>query len=406
MHAAAKAWLDRIGVGRANNLPWSLNYVLREVGVLLVPVRTDGKEIFEMKTKTPSVEEFRIVSSFHTVSSQLKEGKYADRMEKPLAFWALPNDRRLPLALLGRSIKELIDTPFEEIAATPGIGQKKIGSLVKLLNRATKDHPPGVTLAPAELTDKKALPVWRKGEKFDPAVVSEALWTEWRDTVKKHNIGRTKLGRIAPALQHLPTVIWHTPMDDYMDHTVAEIRAMKTHGEKRVRVILEIFCVAYEVLATAGTDENVNVRLAPKFIEPLEQWIHEMLEKPSVPTVTEIKEKFTLPLLNQLAIDAGPTIHRLAEERLGVDGAPQSVRNQSRRMGITRARVYQLLEDCGKIMEVRWPEGRWLVKQLADKFAAEATDRDDIRQFNATVELFFPSKTQAEQSEEDLAADE
>ena len=98
-----------------------------------------------IKMKMVSVEDFRIVSSFQTVSSQLKEGKYADRMEKPLAFWALPNDRRLPLALLGRSIKELIDTPFEEIAATPGIGQKKIGSLVKLLNRATKDHPPGVT---------------------------------------------------------------------------------------------------------------------------------------------------------------------------------------------------------------------------------------------------------------------
>lgn len=352
-----------------------------------------------MRTKTPSVEDFRIVSSFQTVSSQLKEGKYADRMEKPLAFWALPNDRRLPLALLGRSIKELIDTPFEEIAATPGIGQKKIGSLVKLLNRATKDHPPGVTLSSTELTDKKTAPVWRKGQKFDPTVVSEALWTEWRETVMKHNIGRTKLGRIAPSLQSLPTVIWHTPMDEYMDHTVAEIRAMKTHGEKRVRVILEVFCVAYEVLATAGTDDNVNVRLAPKFIEPIEQWIHEKLSQTGVPSAAEIKENFTMPLLNQLAIDAGPTIHRLSEERLGIEGAPQSVRHQSRRMGITRARVYQLLEDCGKIMDVRWPEGRWLVKQLATKFTTEATGQDDLQQFYATVELFFPSKSAVEQED-------
>ena len=354
-----------------------------------------------LKTKTPSVEDFRIVSSFQTVSSQLREGKYADRMEKPLAFWALPNDRRLPLALLGRSIKELIDTPFDEIAATPGIGQKKIGSLVKLLNRATKDHPPGVTLPASELADKKAVPIWRKGQKFDPTVVSEALWTEWRETVQKHNIGRTKLGRIAPTLQSLPTVIWHTPMDEYMGHTVAEIRTMKTHGEKRVRVILEVFCVAYEVLATAGTDENVNVRLAPRFIDPLEQWIHETLAKPGVPSSAEIKEMFTMPLLNQLAVDAGATIHRLSEERLGIHAAPQSVRYQSRGMGITRARVYQLLEDCGKIMDVRWPEGQWLVKQLVAKFAAEATDMDDLRQFNATVELFYPSKNQADDGDDE-----
>ena len=354
--------------------------------------------------KSASVEDFRIVSSFQTVRNQLKDDRYADRLERPLAYWALPNDRRLPLALLGRSLKELIDTPFEEIAATPGIGQKKIGSLVKLLNRATKDHPPGVTLTATEVVDQKSMPVWRKGQKFDPSVVSEALWTEWCDTVRKHNIGRTKLGRIAPSLQSLPTVIWHTPMEEYMDHTVAAIRSMKTHGEKRVRVILEVFCVAYEVLASAGTDENVAVRLSPKFIEPLEQWIHEILSKPGIPAAAEIQEKFTMPLLNQLAVDAGPTIHRLAEERLGVQGPAQSVRHQAKRMGITRARVYQLLEDCGKIMEVRWPEGKWLVKQLAAKFAAEASEGSDLRQFNATLELFYPSKNHVEEEEVESAA--
>ena len=349
-----------------------------------------------LKMKAASVEDFRMVSNFQTVSSQLKEDKYADRMEKPLAYWALPNDRRLPLALLGRSLKELIATPFEEIAATPGIGQKKIGSLVKLLNRATKDHPPGVSLPTTEVVDTTPAPIWRKGQKFDPSVVSEVLWTEWRETVKKHNIGRTKLGRIAPTLQSVPTVIWHTPMEDYVDHTVAEIRSMKTHGEKRVRVILEVFCVAYEVLASAGTDDNVAVRLAPKFIEPLEQWIHETLGKQGVPSMEEIKEKFTMPLLNQLAIDSGTTVHELAEERLGINGPAQSVRDQSKRLGITRARVYQLLEDCGRIMEVRWPEGRWLVKQLVDKFSAESTAARDLQQFAATVELFFPAKNQAD----------
>ncbi len=345
-----------------------------------------------MISKPPSVEDYRIVLSFQTVSKQLKEGKYADRMEKPLAYWALPNERRLPLALLGRSIQELIDTPFDEIAATAGIGHKKIGTLVKLLHRATKDNPPGVTLPTSEMADKKAAPIWRKGSKFDPTVVSEALWVEWRETARKHNIGRTKLGRIAPTLHGVPTVMWHIPMDEYLDQTAAEIRARKTHGQKRVLIILEVFCVAYEVLATAGTDENVHVRLAPRFIEPLEQWIHKVLAAPGVPSDEEIKEMFTMPLLNQLAIDAIPAIHRLAEERLGIHGAPQTVRQQSNRMGLTRARVYQLLEVCGQIMDVRWPEGRWLTRQLAAKFKAEAIGKNELRRFNATVELFYPSK--------------
>jgi hypothetical protein len=337
------------------------------------------------------VEEVRVVSGFQTVSTQLKEDRYADRMEKPLAYWALPNDRRLPLALLDRSIKELIDTPFEEIAATPGIGQKKITSLVKLLNRATKDHPPGVHPAAVEASEKP-MPVWRKGQKFDPSVVSEALWVEWRDRVKQYGIGQTRLGRIAPTLQALPTVIWHTPMDEYMDRTVAEIRALKTHGEKRVRVILEVFCVAYETLSDIGAHEDVAARLAPKFIAPLEQWIQGVLNSSEIPSAAELKEHFILPLLNQLAIDAGPAIHRLAEERLGIQGNPQSVRNQSKRMGITRARVYQLLEDCGKVMDVRWPEGQALIRQLAAKLAAGSANKDSLKQFNQTVELFYPSK--------------
>src|SRR6476660_10616265 len=104
--------------------------------------------------KVTSVEDYKIVSSFQSLRKTLLDDKFADRLEKPLAYWALPNDRRLPLAFLGRTIKDLLATPFEELSATPGIGQKKITSLVKLLSRATKDQPPavpiGLTEAPAE----------------------------------------------------------------------------------------------------------------------------------------------------------------------------------------------------------------------------------------------------------------
>src|ERR1700709_720363 len=94
--------------------------------------------------KIASVEDVKLVNSFQSVRKQLLDDRFADRMEKPLAYWALPNDRRLPLAFLGRTLKDLLSTPFEDLTATPGIGQKKISSLVKLLARATKDQPPTV----------------------------------------------------------------------------------------------------------------------------------------------------------------------------------------------------------------------------------------------------------------------
>ena len=346
--------------------------------------------------KVTSAEDYKIVSSFQSLRKTLLDDKFADRLEKPLAYWALPNDRRLPLAFLGRTIKDLLATPFEELSATPGIGQKKISSLVKLLSRATKDHPPAVPFGLSELNDaKRTAPAEkprRQATSFDPSIVSEALWTQWQTTVIEQGIGREKLGRLAPTLQALPTVIWHTPLSQYATHTVAEIRQLKTHGEKRVRVVLEVFYVVHEMLSTAGSSQHLALRIVPKFIQPIENWIAQVLGRSGVPSSDEVREFLAVPLLNQIQIDAGPTIHELSEGRLGVSGPAQSVRQQAKRMGVTRARVYQLLEDCSRVMEVRWPEGQQLMAQLEAKFQAEATERDDLHLFRAVRELFYPGK--------------
>jgi len=344
--------------------------------------------------KVTSAEDYKIVSSFQSVRKTLLDEKFADRLEKPLAYWAMPNDRRLPLAFLGRTIKDLLATPFEELSATPGIGQKKISSLVKLLSRATKDHPPAVPFGMNDLAEAKR--VVEKPKKadivFDPAIVSEALWTQWMETVRKHDIGRERLGRLAPTLQSLPTVIWHTPLEYYMQFSVSEIRQLKTHGEKRVRVVLEVFYLAHEMLSEVVADNHLAVRLAPKFIEPLERWVADWQSRPGLPSPEEVREHLAVPLLDQLKNDAGDTIYDLSAGRLGVSGDPQSVRHQSKQMGVTRARVYQLLEDCARVMEVRWPEGKSQLAQLAAKFRGEAKPEDDLTLFNATVELFYPGK--------------
>lgn len=345
--------------------------------------------------KATSVEDYKIVSSFQSLRNTLLDEKFADRLEKPLAYWAMPNDRRLPLAFLGRTIKDLLATPFEELSATPGIGQKKISSLVKLLSRATKDQPP---IAPFGITDlaesrKPQIEKPRRNEKnFDPAIVSEALWAEWRETVRQHGLEREKLGRLAPTLQALPTVIWHTPLGQYADYTVAEIRQLKTHGEKRIRVILEVFFVVHEAFSGVTLPHYLQARLVPTFVQSIEAWIASVLSASEMPSLDELKDQLVSPLLEQILVDAGPTIHDLSASRLGMGQLPQSVRHQARAMGLTRARVYQLLEECAKVMAVRWPEGEQQFAALYAKLKHEATHPEVLRAFQATCELFFPGK--------------
>ena len=62
-------------------------------------------------------------------------------------------------------------------------------------------------------------------------------------------------------------------------------------------------------------------------------------------------------------------------------------------MGLTRARVYQLLNEINDIMSVRWPSGRQQVYQLDAKFRADARRLEQpvqLEQFQAATELFYP----------------
>ena len=227
---------------------------------------------------------------------------------------------------------------------------------------------------------------------FDPSIVSESLWTQWRDTVRQREVGHEKLGRLAPTLQALPTVIWHSPLQYYLDFSVSEIRQLKTHGEKRVRVVLEVFHVVHELLSNTSARSHLDVRLVPKFIPPIEDWISDVMQRTEGLPTGELQRELILPMLRQIEIDAGPTVHKLANSRLGIDGESQSVRAQSRRMGVTRARVYQLLDDCSKVMNVRWPEGEQRLIRLAQHLKEQQGNASDLETLDAASELLFPKK--------------
>src|SRR5271163_1635386 len=95
--------------------------------------------------------DYELLSNFEAVRKTLLEKRYRDCLDKPLAFWALPTDRRLPLAFMARPLRELLTTPFDQLYATPGVGRKKIHSLVKLLQRASQSAPQESGLPAANL---------------------------------------------------------------------------------------------------------------------------------------------------------------------------------------------------------------------------------------------------------------
>lgn len=341
--------------------------------------------------RTSAVAEFRLVSRFGELKNQLLDERYAARRTRPLAFWALPDDRRLPLAFMGHTIDKLLETPFEELLSTPGVGQKKICSLVGLLERVLVEDPDEAATTPQALESATGDGTHEGG--FDAARVSESQWSQWRASVERHGLGDETLGRFAPSLERLPRVLWNTRLDTYTHLTLAQIRQLKTHGEKRVAAVLEVFAELHAVLAHLGSPGNLAVRIVPKFAGQLEHWTLAASERAALPTPEELETHLVRPLLDQLRIDAGELIAELASARLGLDGSTASVRHSARRLGLTRARIYQLLADIGMMMRVRWPEGQYLVGQLVDRLQSEAGDeRSRYDKFLTAVDLFFPGR--------------
>ncbi len=347
--------------------------------------------------KTVSVEELQIVSRFEGLRKILLSDAYADYLDKPLAYWALPTDRRLPLAFLGRPLRDLLSTSFGDLSSTPGIGHKKIVSFVQLLARAADTDPAQLPAEVFEASTESVLPQGvgnpADNDGFDPANISEVTWAQWRASVVQHGLSSEAIGRFAPSLQNMTRVIWNTPMGAYTSATLADIRGMKTHGEKRLRALLEVFHAAHTIVAGMGVQEHLRVRIIPRLIDRVEQWIGRALQRPGIPDEQEIFDNFVQPLLEQVRIDATQQITALVENRLGIHGPIISVRQAARTMGLTRARVYQLLNEVNDIMTVRWPTGRHQSHELRERLQDETARMEkspDLQQFYAAVELFYP----------------
>jgi hypothetical protein len=341
------------------------------------------------RTNTNAAVDYNLAAGLNEVRRKLlSQSDCADRLELPLAYWVVSGDRRLPMALLDRAIGDLVKTPLADLLATPGIGIRKIQTLIMLLNRASQPLPPGglappLGVAPRDPTAGNDDP----DAEVNASIVSEALWVQWKATVTGHHLEQETLGRLAQTLRDLPRVIWRWPLSNYTNLSLAEIRSLKTHGVKRVNAVLEVFGNLHAILAHSSSRPHLAVQIVPRSIVALEAWVMDSLVSEEPITLPEIREQFVTPLLSQVRVDATSRVARLADRRMSSTSA--TVRQAAQRLGLTRARVYQLLDEVAEIVAVRWPMGRLLVGRLQEQLHGNDTETSALTLFDAAFELFF-----------------
>ena len=204
-------------------------------------------------------------------------------------------------------------------------------------------------------------------------------------SVIRHGSGEEALGRFAPSLKNMTRVVWNSTLETYAGMTLAEIARSKR--------MVRNACGPSSKCSTEFTGSSPT--WACRNIWSCESFLFDRqgrnvgwsgIANPRRTPAQEILEAFVNPLLAQIRIDATRQIASLAENRLGINGPVSSVRQAARTMGLTRARVYQLLNEINDIMNVRWPLGRHQVYELSKKFQADSVamvSPPDLTRFRA-----------------------
>ena len=367
----------------------------------------------------PIPDRYRLVGIYERLRNRLLEDNESACLDQTLAYWVLPTDRRLPLALLDWQLSEVLACSLDELMLTPGIGQKKIMGLLDLLGRAANRNQksdPFADVAKQSVTSEKRIfrrdaahtPKAKRNSRlvqptvgFDPELVSEEIWSTWCEAITRAGFKNQLLGRVAPCLRPLPTVIWEKKLEEYSSLRLAEIRQLKTHGEKRVQAILEVFFVIYEAVSTSVLNEHLELQIMPRFVPRLNDWLSGLEDQVATLSEADVKKNLVEPMLLQIEHDLGPSIADLARDRLIYKSKPPTILEHASKMRVTRARIYQLLEDCARVMSVRWPEGRLMLQPflyaLTEQPGAAAS-----RLVFATSDLFFPSLTRSKHYKESI----
>jgi len=326
---------------------------------------------------------FMEYQAFERVRHRLLSDPHDARLDEVLGHWVRPTDRSLPLAFLGRTLHELVLTPFQQLRQTRGVGPKKISCLIELLERAA-----GLELEAGEsrLTTDEA----RCAEiELPPTEGSPpgAIWDQWRAAVVAHGLSSLTLGRLAGSLRDLPRPMWHTPLGSYVNLTLDEMSRLDTHGERRLSAIFQIFRSLYELLEGAQAP-HLCVTVESKFVCHFDIWTKHWLNSVQSPEPEDVNCGFVTPIVEQLRIDAGDSLAEMAIACIGASHPGPRLLDIGHRRPRFSQNWYHL-DKMQAVIGARWAEGAARIDELAAQLRARHGRSKGLDLLRASIDVFF-----------------
>ncbi|HEX3726170.1 MAG TPA: hypothetical protein VG433_06645 [Pirellulales bacterium] len=321
-------------------------------------------------------------SLYEEVRQHLLE-KGTVNFDRPLATWAVEGDRALPLTLMRFPLRDLLEMSFDQLCSLQGIGRKKINSLVSLLHRAAGEEASGA----ADSVDRSAIasaqPISEANDLAMAAdAVSEAMWREWQETIRRHRLERLTLGQSVASLRELPRILWTSPLANYLELSLVEVQQLPRHGHTRLHAIMDVFKRLHAALTPL--ENTLTASFQPQSISRVEGWL---AEKHMIPSVSEIRQQLVLPLIEQISIDEGPELADAVRSRL-LENREQPAERTGRRLPVSS--FYR--RKVAAIISARWPKGEHVFQARLASWNAHDVNEATLALLISARDWFFGAR--------------
>ena len=276
-----------------------------------------------------------------------------------------PGDRDIPTEFIGDSVREVLETPFARLARR-WVDRRRVRCLLNLLSRAVVSIrsltgcPDEDTSIPNDSLRPRTTPVSRE--------ISDdgKSWRTYCDIIHEHGLEWMKLGTVAACLRDLPRTLWDCPLADFTVLTLRKLAEMPAIGPKRLATVTApVRSVALD-LQGLPRSSNVRVKLIPGPLRGVHTWIQRVMESRVIPSVNDVATQLVRPLSCQLLHDLTAREAQIAIHRLRLDEsiASSTLEVLASVHGITRERIRQLESWGPRVLQVRFPQGRFLLEAL------------------------------------------
>jgi hypothetical protein len=331
-------------------------------------------------------------ADFESLRQLLSSSQSHPLLNEELREFLEPEDTAPPIKFLEYSIREILDTPYERLAGS-WVGRDRVECLLRMLRRAvTSIHSSEGGHDQGAYHDDGALRP-RTNPTPRRLHVNEKSWRRWTRAIHMAGLRHLKLGTVVEYLRDLPYGLWDLPLSNFTTLSLDDIGRLPGVGPLRAEAVISAVRSLGVELEPLNLPTSLRLEFIPGPLRRTQDWIELVLEARLVPDVSDLVAQLVRPLACQLRHDLSERDSQIAIHRLHLDESPSrsTLVELAASYGLSRERIRQVEQWGPRVLQVRFPQGRYLLEALYGQLSSVPEAEPQAKLVLKLVKLCFES---------------